>query len=79
MHAILFDIQAALNLIPGICKYREPLGVQDPWAEAMAVRGGRLVAVGSDQDVAKLRQDAGRGTVDHDLQGRMVVPVRNDL
>lgn len=56
--------------------YRVLLGAQDPWANAMAVRDGRLEAVGSVESVTKLVQDAGSSTAAFDLQGRMVVPVR---
>jgi predicted amidohydrolase YtcJ len=41
------------------------------WAEAVAVSGGRIVAVGSNDDVADLR---GSGTEVIDLDGRMLVP-----
>jgi hypothetical protein len=41
------------------------------WARAVAVKGGRIVAVGSDDDVADLR---GSGTEVIDLAGRMLVP-----
>ena len=42
-----------------------------PWAEAIAVRGGKIVAVGRDGDIAAL---AGPGTRTVDLRGRMVLP-----
>jgi predicted amidohydrolase YtcJ len=41
------------------------------WGEAIAVRGGRILAVGSDADVRPLM---GPKTEVHDLRGRMVVP-----
>ncbi|HEX6131746.1 MAG TPA: amidohydrolase [Actinomycetota bacterium] len=41
------------------------------WAQAVAVRAGRIVAVGSDDDVAALRGAASEVV---DLAGRMVVP-----
>lgn len=41
------------------------------WARAVAVRGGRIVAVGSDDDVRDL---VGPKTEVHDLKGRMLVP-----
>lgn len=41
------------------------------WARAVAVRGGRIVAVGTDDDVRDL---VGSKTVVHDLEGRMVLP-----
>ncbi|MBT8077964.1 MAG: amidohydrolase [Gammaproteobacteria bacterium] len=47
----------------------------DSWAEAMAVRDGRIVAVGSDAVVKGL---AGEQTVLHDLAGRMVMPGIHD-
>ncbi len=42
-----------------------------PWAEALAVKDGRLIAVGSDSDVAHL---AGPGTTAEALHGRFVMP-----
>lgn len=42
-----------------------------PWAEALAVRGTRLIAVGSSADVDGL---AGKGTDVFDLRGRFVAP-----
>ena len=44
---------------------------QQPWAEALAVEGGRLVAVGSAAEVAA---HIGPDTVVHDLHGAMVMP-----
>ena len=41
------------------------------WASAVAVRGDRIVAVGSDQDVREL---VGPATEHHHLPGRMVLP-----
>ena len=41
------------------------------WARAVAVRGGRIVAVGTDDDVRDL---VGSKTVVHDLEGRMLLP-----
>lgn len=46
-----------------------------PEAEAFAVRDGRIVAVGSSQEIKKL---AGEGTKTLDLAGRRVVPGFND-
>jgi hypothetical protein len=48
---------------------------QHPWAEAVAVRGDRLVAVGSTAEVAR---QASAGTRVIDAQGRMLVPGFND-
>lgn len=45
------------------------------WANAMAVADGKIVAIGSDVDMAKY---TGEGTVVHDLQGRMVMPGIHD-
>lgn len=42
-----------------------------PWAEAVAVRDGRIVAVGSDAEVRRL---AGKSTRRIDLHGRMLMP-----
>jgi hypothetical protein len=46
-----------------------------PWAEAVAIRGEHIIAVGSDADVAKL---AARATRRIELGGRVVVPGFND-
>lgn len=46
-----------------------------PWAEAIALRGKRVVAVGSNSDVVAL---AGAGARIYDLGGRVVVPGFND-
>ena len=43
----------------------------NPWAEAVAVRGNRIVAVGSDQDVASFRGDDTRVI---ELNGRFISP-----
>jgi predicted amidohydrolase YtcJ len=45
------------------------------WAEAMAVRERRIVAIGTNADVARL---AGRGTRVVDLGGRFVMPAFHD-
>jgi predicted amidohydrolase YtcJ len=45
------------------------------WAEAVAVRDGRIVAVGTTNDVVELR---GSGTEVMDLSGRMLVPGFHD-
>ena len=49
---------------------------EDSWAQAIAVKNGRLLAVGSDQQAAQFR---GEQTVDVDLQGRMVMPGIHDM
>jgi predicted amidohydrolase YtcJ len=46
-----------------------------PWAQAIAVRGGRLVVVGTEADVAAL---AGPSTRRVDLGGRFVMPAFHD-
>lgn len=46
-----------------------------PWAEAIAIRGERVIAVGSTADVSA---QAGSSTHRFDLQGRTVVPGFND-
>jgi predicted amidohydrolase YtcJ len=46
-----------------------------PWAQAIAIRGDRIIAVGSDADVATL---AGSATRRIELGGRVVVPGFND-
>lgn len=47
-----------------------------PWAEAVAAAGGRIVAVGSNEDVERF---AGPETETIDLQGRFVMPGVFDL
>ena len=42
-----------------------------PWAEAVAIKGGKLVYVGDDAGVQGF---VGRETVGHDLQGKLVIP-----
>ncbi|TMD12304.1 MAG: hypothetical protein E6I96_12910 [Chloroflexi bacterium] len=44
---------------------------QRPRAQAVAVRGDRIVAVGSDAEIQKL---AGAGTKEIDLRGRLAIP-----
>jgi predicted amidohydrolase YtcJ len=46
-----------------------------PWAESLAIRDGRFVAVGSNSDVAS---DVGDATRVVDLQGRFVMPGLHD-
>ncbi|HEV2064644.1 MAG TPA: amidohydrolase [Thermoanaerobaculia bacterium] len=46
-----------------------------PWAEAVAVKGERVLAVGKSDEIARL---AGPGTRRIDLSGRVVVPGFND-
>lgn len=48
---------------------------EQPWAEAIAVRGDRIVAVGTSAEVAAM---AGPSTVRRDVAGRAVVPGFND-
>ncbi len=47
------------------------LNARQPWAEAVAIRAGKIVAVGSDAEIEKLR---GAGTKVVDARGRMVLP-----
>ena len=47
------------------------MGPALPFAEAVAIGGGRVLAVGSAADVAVM---AGPGTVVHQLHGRAVMP-----
>ncbi len=42
-----------------------------PWAEAVAIKGGKLVYVGDDAGVEGF---VGRETIRHDLQGKLVLP-----
>src|SRR5262245_61659281 len=72
-HAQQVDLGAAEVVLYGgkiwtVCRDR-------PEAQALAVRGGRIVAVGADADVRKL---AGPATRVIDLQGRRVVPGFHD-
>ncbi|MFK8050526.1 MAG: amidohydrolase [Halioglobus sp.] len=46
-----------------------------PWAESLAVLDGRITAVGSTEDVMRLRGDK---TIVHDLRGHMVMPGIHD-
>jgi predicted amidohydrolase YtcJ len=46
-----------------------------PWAEAVAVRDGKIIAVGTDDEVKKL---IGNSTQAIDLQGKLVLPGFND-
>ena len=46
-----------------------------PWARALAIREGRIVAVGSEQDVSRL---VGEGTRIVDLGGKLVLPAFHD-
>lgn len=46
-----------------------------PWAEAVAIRGERIIAVGT---TAAVRRRAGRGTREIALAGRVVIPGIND-
>src|SRR5688572_32854400 len=46
-----------------------------PWAEAIAIRGDRVIAVGSTAEVSAL---AGDGTRRIDVGGRTVIPGIND-
>jgi predicted amidohydrolase YtcJ len=47
------------------------LGQQAPWAQALAIRHGKIVAVGSDEIVGKMR---GIGTKVIDAGGKLVLP-----
>lgn len=47
------------------------LSARQPWAEAVAIRGDKILAVGSDAEVGKLR---GAGTKVIDAQGHLVLP-----
>jgi len=77
---------AAAVLLPGAARANDALGVADmivtggniltmhpemPTAEALAVRGDRILAVGSNDDVEAL---AGRGTKRIDARGHTVTP-----
>ena len=59
---------ADLVLLHGAVYTQDPAR---PWAEAVAVRSGRYVAIGTDADV---RAFAGRHTRVVDLRGRMLMP-----
>jgi predicted amidohydrolase YtcJ len=45
--------------------------IKHPWAEALAVRNGKILAVGSDREIGKLR---GASTKVIDAKGRLVLP-----
>jgi predicted amidohydrolase YtcJ len=45
------------------------------WASAMAVTDGKIVAIGSDEEMAA---HSGEGTVVHDMAGRMIMPGIHD-
>lgn len=47
------------------------LNPRQPWAEAIAIRAGKIVAVGSDKEITVFR---GPGTKVIDAQGRLVLP-----
>jgi predicted amidohydrolase YtcJ len=47
------------------------VNVNQPWAQAVAVRAGKIVAVGEDADIEKYRQ---QGTKVLDAAGRLVLP-----
>jgi predicted amidohydrolase YtcJ len=47
------------------------LNTKQPWAEALAIRGDRIVAVGSDTDIASLQS---KDTKVIDAKGRLVLP-----
>ena len=48
---------------------------ENSWAQAMAVKDGQLMAVGSDDEIKELQGDT---TKIHDLNGRMVMPGIHD-
>lgn len=47
------------------------LNVKQPWAQAIAIQGGKIIAVGSDGEIEKLRS---KGTKVIDAGGRLVLP-----
>lgn len=47
------------------------LDPKQPWAQAVAIRGGKIIAVGSDNEIAPMR---GIGTKVIDAGGRLVLP-----
>jgi len=47
------------------------VNAKHPWAQALAIRDGKLVAVGSDKEIARYR---GPSTQVLDAKGRMVLP-----
>jgi predicted amidohydrolase YtcJ len=63
---------------PDIVIYNAKVFTPDPanrWAEAIAVTGDRITAVGKNDDVKNL---ANRSTVSFDAKGRVVIPGLND-
>jgi predicted amidohydrolase YtcJ len=49
--------------------------VNQPWAQAVAIRDGKFVAVGKDEEIKRL---AGKNTEVIDLQGKLALPGFND-
>src|SRR5205807_3785107 len=47
------------------------VNAQKPWAEALAIRGDKIVAVGSNREIERFR---GRGTRVIDARGHLVLP-----
>ena len=47
------------------------LDIKHPWAEALAIRNGKILAVGSDREISRLR---GTSTKVIDAKGRLVLP-----
>lgn len=50
----------------------------NPWAEAIAIRGERIVAVGRSGDVLMAAQKRSTRVDTHDVKGRVIVPGFND-
>src|SRR5687768_9158236 len=83
--------RAALTLVAAILGGLQPLGAQAdvvltggkvftgdparPWAEAIAIRGARILAVGANADIARLARPGARFI---ELGGRTVVPGFDD-
>ena len=51
------------------------VNAEQPWAQAVAIRDGRFVAVGKDEEIKEL---IGKETQVIDLQGKLALPGFND-
>ena len=72
------DAQATFRAAPDLILTGGKIFTSDstrPWAEALGIRGDRIVAVGSTDEVRRLR---GRSTREIALAGRIVTPGFND-
>ena len=78
MRLALFLCAGPLLADPSLILHHGKLWTGDPakpWAQALAAENGVLAAVGTNEEVLKLRGPATRVI---DLQGRLVIPGFND-